>query len=128
MFADVAYAMAQSPGGGGGGAEGQQPGMGQMFTLFLPMILIFYFLLIRPQQKRAKDQAAMLKALQKGDDVVTTGGIHGKITNLADHVVTLEVAPNVRIRVSRENVAGKESGKESKEKASKQATPASTSN
>jgi len=71
---------------------------------FLPMILIFvvfYFLLIRPQQKKAKALQEFLKNLKKGDEVVTGGGLHGKITGLTDSVVTLEIADNVRVKVAR---------------------------
>ena len=74
---------------------------------FLPMILIFivfYFLLIRPQQKKAKAQQEFLSNLKKGDDVVTGGGLHGKITGLTDTVVTLEIADNVRVKVSRQYI------------------------
>jgi preprotein translocase subunit YajC len=101
------------------------PGMGGPGQLlsFLPLVLvfvIFYFLLIRPQQKKAKDHQEMVKKLKKNDEVMTSGGIYGKVIALADTVVTLEVAPNVRIRVHRpqitEVVTGeKGSSKEAKE-------------
>ncbi|WP_018130830.1 preprotein translocase subunit YajC [Effusibacillus pohliae] len=68
---------------------------------FLLMILIFYFLLIRPQQKRAKERNAMLAGLKKGDRVVTIGGMHGTITELDDDTVTLRVAENTRIKFER---------------------------
>jgi preprotein translocase subunit YajC len=74
---------------------------------FLPLILIFivfYFLLIRPQQKKAKDQQSFLDSLKKGEDVITNGGIHGKITGLTDTVVTLEIADNIRIKVNRASI------------------------
>lgn len=76
---------------------------------FVPLILIFivfYFLLIRPQQKKAKEHQNYLANLKKGDRVITGGGIHGQITGLTDTVVTLEVAENVRIKVSRSAIAG----------------------
>ena len=76
---------------------------------FLPLILIFvifYFLLIRPQQKKVKEHQAFVSGLKQGDKVVTNGGIHGVITGLTDTVITLEVADNVRIKVSRPNIAG----------------------
>ena len=75
---------------------------------FLPLILvfvIFYFLLIRPQQKKAKEHRDMLGRLKKNDEVVTSGGIYGKVVVLTDTVVTLEVAPNVRIRVHRPQIS-----------------------
>ena len=94
---DIAYAQA-IPGIGG---------PGQMLS-FLPLVLIFiifYFLLIRPQQKKAKQHQEMLGKLKKNDDVMTSGGIYGKVISLADNVVTLEVAPNVRIRVNRPQIS-----------------------
>ena len=71
---------------------------------FLPMVLIFivfYFLLIRPQQKKAKEHRTMLGALQKGDEVVTAGGVLGKVTKLSDQYATVEIAPGVETPVQR---------------------------
>lgn len=73
-------------------------------TNFLPIIImfaIFYFLLIRPQQKKAKTRNAMLAAVKKGDKIVTIGGMHGTIQELADDTVTLRVAHNVNITFDR---------------------------
>ncbi|MGA9110859.1 MAG: preprotein translocase subunit YajC [Smithella sp.] len=93
----LAYAMGGAPGGGqaGGGFD--------IGTIFLigSIGLIFYFLLFRPQQKKQKEVQEMLNNLAYGDTVMTTGGIHGKITGLADAVVTLEIADKVRIKVAR---------------------------
>lgn len=75
---------------------------------FLPLIIIFvlfYFLLIRPQTKKAKEHKAMIAALAKGDEVVTTGGLLGRVTALDDSFVTLAIAPNVEVRVQRHAVA-----------------------
>ena len=75
---------------------------------FLPMVLIFvvfYFLLIRPQQKKAKEHRAMLGALQKGDEVVTAGGVVGRVSKLSDQYATLEVAPSVEMNVQRSAIA-----------------------
>lgn len=75
---------------------------------FLPMvaiIVVFYFLLIRPQQKRAKETKAMLSALQKGDEIVTAGGVVGKISKLSDSYADVEVAPNVEITVQRSAIS-----------------------
>jgi preprotein translocase subunit YajC len=69
------------------------------------VFIIFYFLLIRPQQKKVKDHREMLGKLKKNDEVVTSGGIYGKVVGLSDTVVTLEVAPNVRVRVQRPQIA-----------------------
>ncbi len=73
----------------------------------LPLILMFvllYFLLIRPQSKRAKEHRAMLGGLQKGDEVVTAGGALGKITRVGDNFVSVEIAPNVEIQVQKPSI------------------------
>jgi len=75
---------------------------------FLPLILIFvvfYFLLIRPQQQKAKEHRQMLANLKRNDDVITSGGLHGKVVAINERVITLEIAPNVRVRVDRPNIA-----------------------
>ena len=75
---------------------------------FLPMIaifVVFYFLLIRPQQKKAKESRAMLDALEKGNEIVTAGGIVGRISKLTDQYATIEVAPNVEMTVQRGAIA-----------------------
>jgi preprotein translocase subunit YajC len=74
---------------------------------FLPIILLFvilYFLMIRPQMKRAKEQKAMIEALQKGDEVVTAGGMVGRITKLGEQYVTLEIAPSTEVVLQRSAV------------------------
>ena len=71
---------------------------------FLPIILMFvllYFLMIRPQMKRAKEQKTMIEALQKGDEVITAGGVLGKITRVGDAYVSLEIASNTEISVQK---------------------------
>ena len=86
----------------------QAPSGPSTLVSFIPLILvfvIFYLLLIRPQQKKVKEQREMLGKLKKNDEVMTSGGIYGKVVALSDTVVTLEVAPNVRIRVSRPQIA-----------------------
>jgi preprotein translocase subunit YajC len=78
--------------------------------MFLPLILlfgIFYFLLIRPQQKRQKEHKALLANLKKGDQVITGGGIYGKITGLTDTTVTVEIAEKVRVKVTRGQISAK---------------------
>ena len=97
----LAYAMGS---GGIGGSGGEGGG----FAAFVPLILmfaIFYFLLIRPQQKKAKQHREVLSALKKGDRVISSGGLHGLITGLTDDVVTMEIAPKVRVKVSRGSVS-----------------------
>ena len=95
MITLIAATTTQSSSGGG-------------LTLLLPLVLmgaVFYFLLIRPQQKKAKEARAMLEALKKGDEVVTAGGLLGRITNLTDQYATVEVAPNTEITVQRQAVS-----------------------
>ena len=85
-------------------AAGAASSPGSEIMTFLPMIaifVVFYFLLIRQQQKRAKETKAMLEALQKGDEVITAGGIVGKITKLADQYATIEIAAGTEITVQR---------------------------
>jgi preprotein translocase subunit YajC len=98
---NLAYAM----GGGGGAAGGQSGGFGAFIPLIL-MFAIFYFLLIRPQQKKAKQHRELLSALKKGDRVVSSGGLHGVITGMSDDVVTMEIAPKIRVKVSRASISG----------------------
>lgn len=74
---------------------------------FLPLVAIFvlfYFMIIRPQMKAAKEQRAMITALQKGDEVVTSGGIVGKVTKVTDTFVTIEIAANTEITVQKQAV------------------------
>jgi preprotein translocase subunit YajC len=74
---------------------------------FLPIVLMFvllYFMLIRPQMKRAKDHKAMIAALEKGAEVVTAGGIVGRITKLSDAYITMEIAPNTEVVVQKQAV------------------------
>ena len=92
MFISNAYAQAAAP-------AASDP-----FVSLLPMIAIFvafYFFLIRPQQKRSKEQKAMLGALQVGDEIVIAGGIAGKVKKLSENYLDLEVADNVEIKVQR---------------------------
>ena len=84
------------------------PGMDSNLTSFLPIILMFvvlYFLMIRPQMKRQKEQKAMMDALAKGDEVVTAGGLLGKVTKVAEGYVTLEVANATEVVVQKSAVS-----------------------
>ena len=95
MFDQIAYAMAPGQGGQTG------------FGMFIPLILlfgIFYFLLIRPQQKRQREHRELLSNLRKGDQVITAGGLYGRITGLTDTVVTLEITEKVRVKVARSQI------------------------
>lgn len=96
---NIAHAMGQ-----GGAAEGGAAG----FASFIPLILmfvIFYFLLIRPQQKRNKDHRSMIANLKKGDRIITSGGLHGRVTGMDDTTLTVEIADKVRVKLNRGNVA-----------------------
>ncbi len=75
-------------------------------TMLVIIFAIFYFLIIRPQQKKQRELQDMLKNLNKGDKVITTGGIYGSIISLSDNIVTLQVDDRVKIRVSRSAIAG----------------------
>ena len=78
------------------------------FQQFIPLIFmfaIFYFLLIRPQKKKALEHKALLESMKKGDNVITAGGVHGKITAVENDLVTLEVANNVNIKITKSYIA-----------------------
>lgn len=96
-----AFAMAGSATGQQGGAQGYEG-----VIMLVVMFAIFYFLLIRPQQKRAKQHKQLVEGLKVGDQVVTAGGLHGKIAALQDTVVMVEVATGVKIKVNRVSVVG----------------------
>ena len=96
----VAFAMA----GKGGAAGGGMGSMGALVPLIL-MFVIFYFLLIRPQQKQAKKHKETLASLKKGDYVLTTGGIYGRIFAINGPVITLEIADKVRVKLAKGQVA-----------------------
>ncbi len=88
---------------GGAGGEGAAG-----FSGFIPLILmfvIFYFLLIRPQQKKTKDHRQMIASLKKGDRIITSGGLHGRITGMDDATMTVEIADKVRVKIARGNVS-----------------------
>ncbi|MEL6266879.1 MAG: preprotein translocase subunit YajC [Pseudomonadota bacterium] len=99
MFATPAYAQ----------TAGAAPGGGDFLVQLLPLILIFvifYFLLIRPQQKRAKEHQAMIEALRRGDQVITSGGMYGKVVKVRDdNDIDVEIAEGVKVRVVKSTVA-----------------------
>ncbi|MDA8087760.1 MAG: preprotein translocase subunit YajC [Nitrospiraceae bacterium] len=79
-----------------------------MFSSFLPLILIFvifYFLLIRPQQKKAKEHRQMLEAIKKGDKVITQGGIYGVVDQVDQHTLMLKIAENVKVKIGKAYIA-----------------------
>jgi preprotein translocase subunit YajC len=88
-------------------AEGAAAPQGGGFMEFLPLIAllaVFYFLVLRPQQKRAKEHAALVAALQKGDEVVTIGGVLGKVTKVGEENVMVEIAAGVEVQVQKPSV------------------------
>ncbi len=89
-----------------GGASGLLSAGGGMLVPTLLVVGVFYFMLIRPQQKKQKDLESWLKALKKGDEVVTSGGLIGKISGLTDQIATLELQEKVRVRVLRSQISG----------------------
>ncbi len=91
MIATLAYAQGAA----------QQPSVFQSFIPLILMVLIFYFLLIRPQMKKSKEHKNMLAALRVGDRVVTSGGVHGELKTITPELVTLQVDDKVRIKVDR---------------------------
>ncbi|OGP55824.1 MAG: preprotein translocase subunit YajC [Deltaproteobacteria bacterium RBG_13_52_11] len=100
MLGDIAYAMA--PGQGQGGQQSPV----SFFVFMALLFAVFYFILIRPQQKRQKDHRQLLEKLKKGDRVVTTGGIHGTVVGLSDTAVTVEIADKVKVKVDRNCIIG----------------------
>ena len=101
-FAGLASAMGTPP--GGAAASGPQSALMNLVPLVL-MFGIFYFLLIRPQQKKAKEHRMLLDNLKKGDQVVTAGGMHGKVTAMDDAVITLEIATGVNVKFNKGHIA-----------------------
>lgn len=94
-------AMGQPPAGGDGQSQGS------LLTMFAPLVVIFvifYFLLIRPQQKQQKKVQQMIQAMRRGDEVVTRGGIHGRVAGIADNIVTVEIANNVQVKMNRDAI------------------------
>jgi preprotein translocase subunit YajC len=98
---NMAYAM----GAGGAASSGSAGGLASFIPLVL-MFVIFYFLLIRPQQKKTKEHRDMVAGIKKGDRIITSGGIHGQITAVDDTTLTVEISDKVRVKLNRANVAG----------------------
>ena len=99
MLASLLFSSAHAQAAASGGTD---------LMAFLPMIaifVVFYFLLIRPQQKKAKEHRAMIDAIEKGNEVVTSGGIVGRVSKLNDQFVTIEVAPGVEMTLQRQAIS-----------------------
>lgn len=121
LFFNQAYAQTSAPPAPGGGdttattqspsttgaptGSSAQPGPLGMLMPFILMFGVIYFLIMRPQQKKMKEQQAMLEKIQYGDEVVTSAGIFGKVTGITDKVLTVEIADGVRIKMLRSQVA-----------------------
>jgi preprotein translocase subunit YajC len=97
FFVSSAYAQAASGAAGGGGIIA--------FLPFVVILVVFYFLLVRPQNKRAKEQREMLSKIAAGDEVATTGGVLGKVIEVGDQFLTLEIASGVNIKLQKHQVA-----------------------
>lgn len=95
---DLAYAQAGSP------APGPQSILQSPILPMVFILLIFYFLVIRPQQKKAKEREEMINNLKRNDEILTTGGLYGKVMELNEKIVTLEIAPKVNVRIDRQHV------------------------
>lgn len=93
MFISPAFAQAAPAGGSGPGYE--------QFIIIIGMFALLYFLMIRPQMKRAKEHKQMTEALQKGDEVVAAGGLVGKITQIGEAYISIQIAPNTEVQVQR---------------------------
>ena len=101
---------AQTDGGAIGGI------LGNPIFFLVAMLLLMWALLIRPQQRKEKELKAMLAQVEKGDAVITTGGLHGRVTGVADDVLTVEIAPTVRVKLARAAIATRSPGKAEGEK------------
>ncbi len=103
----------------GSGASGVGPGALVQLAPLILVFVVFYFLLIRPQQQKQREHTTMLANLKRNDEVVTNGGLYGVVINLGENVVTLEIAPNIRVRVDRQQIAQLAKGREGGEKEKK---------
>jgi preprotein translocase subunit YajC len=106
-LAQQAPAAPAAPGAGGNPMTALCGGQSGMFVPMIMIFVVFYFMLIRPQQKKQRELQNWLKQLKKGDEVVTTGGLIGKISGLSDSTVTLELQEKVRVKVLRSHISGK---------------------
>ncbi len=92
----------------GGSSPAESPGggiLGSPLLFVVAMLLLMYALMIRPQQRRDKEHKTMLAAIERGDSIISSGGIHGKVTGIADDVLTVEIASNVRVKLNKSAVS-----------------------
>jgi len=99
---DLVYALGQRPVGAGDAPRGSA--IGGLLPLIL-IFLVFYFLLIRPQQRKVREHQKLLNTLRKGDEIITSGGIHGTITAIKGNVVDLKIAEEVKMVLSKNAIA-----------------------
>ena len=90
--------IAMAPQGGSGAGGGS---MVSTFVMFGAIFLIFYFMIIRPQQKRAKEREKLLSSIEKGDKVITSGGVHGTVAGVEEKTILLQVTENVKLKIER---------------------------
>lgn len=95
-------------------AQAGPPGALQSMLPLVLILIVFYFLLVRPQQQKAREHKQLVAALKKNDQVITIGGLHGRIVEPGETTVTLEIAPNVIVRHERHQIGALASGKDSK--------------
>lgn len=111
-LSSAAFAEAQ---GGSAPPAAAAPSFGELLFQMLPMLaivyFIFYFIVVKPQQDKARSQDQMFKSLKRGDNVVTSSGIHGKVASVEDGAVSLEVSPNVKIKVESGHIVRKDEPK-----------------
>lgn len=108
LITQISVALADNPvvpAGTAAAGQPQAPGMGAMLVPFIAMFAVMYFLMIRPQQKRMKEQQNMLTALKDGDEVLTASGMLGTVKGITDRVVTLEIDRNVQVKMLKTQVA-----------------------
>jgi preprotein translocase subunit YajC len=104
MFASTAYAQTATP-APGGAPSGPGDLLSSPLVMMIPLIALFYFMIIRPQQKKMKQHQEMVQALKRGDTVVLNSGVIGKVSRVEDAEVQLEIAPNVIIKVVKSMVS-----------------------
>ncbi|WP_413587383.1 preprotein translocase subunit YajC [Bdellovibrio sp. HCB274] len=109
LLVNTAHAQAAAPAAGG------QPSTLEMFVPFIFIFVIFYFLIIRPQSKRQKEHQKFLNEIKRGDEVITSSGILGRIEGITDQFVTVEIADGVKVKMLRTQIATTQKAAASKE-------------
>ncbi len=117
-FFSTSIAYAQTSGGAAPGGPAGGPAMLISFVPFILIFVLFYFLLVRPQQQKAKQRKAMIDNLKKGDRVTTMGGLVGTVTNFSADMLTLQIAEGVRVKVVRSHIQDLYTGDSSQESSS----------